>query len=349
MTLQAEHVKQHTHYDLHKLAVRAYFQPEAPLVLTLQASEEDDLLLAGAVPQPTDWLRAWHAARSAQSWAVAATQASVENFAHQIHKRPVQSRGVKHMAEIIQEVVRSRKRQWIRECNSIAVSFDDRKGYKLILFRCDAPFQTAAALRAATPTGNAWREGIVGCTDCLRGCTLTDLAEDYALRTVDQIVKQVRAFCGSDDELFEKFTKSVRIVVGDGALQKVGQYMAKTKFPNIVLITRDPAHMIRIATREPLIRTGRFEAQHRRLFTDRHALFKELQYSEVWQARLQDCQRIVLARRHIRQRTPLPQRKAATPVPQRKAADCVTFCVISHTPRSVSSPGQTPCASTLAF
>ena len=303
MTLQAEHIKQHAHYDVHKLAERAYFSPGNPVVLTLQTSEEDDILLAGAVPQPTDWLRAWQAARCAQSWAVAATHAAVENFAHQIHRRPQQSRGLKHMAEIIQEVVRRRKRQWIRECNSIALSFDDRQGYKLILFRCDVPLRPAAAAvtdappRAATPTEPVWREGIVGCTDCLIGCTLTDLADDYALRTVDQVVKQVRDFCGGDEELYAKFTRSVRIVVVDGALQKVAQYMGRTHFPNIVLITRDPAHMVRAATRDPLLRTGRFEAQHQRLFTDKHALFKELQHSELWQARLQDCQRIVLGRR----------------------------------------------------
>lgn len=300
-TLQAEHVKQHAHYDAHKAATRMYFQPESASSFELQATEEDDALLAGAVPQPADWLRAWQAARCAQSWAVAATHGVVENFAHQIRQRAVQSRGLKAMAEVLQLVIRRRKRQWIRECTSISLSFDDRQGYKLILFRCDAPLPCAATpdgaqspARAATPT--AWRDGIVGCTDCLIGCTLNDLADDYALRTVAQVVKQVRAFCGDDEELNTKFMNSVRVVVVDGALQKVAQYMRKTHFPNIVLITRDPAHMIRIAARDPLLRTGRFEAQHKRLFTDRHALFKELQYSELWQARLQDCQRIVLGR-----------------------------------------------------
>ena len=302
-SLQAEHVKQHAHYDVHKLAERAYFNPGVPVTLTLQSCEEDDILLSGAVPQPLDWLRAWQAARCAQSWAVAATHAAVEQFAHQIHRRPQQSRGLKHMAEIIREVVRRRKRQWIRDCTSIALSFDDRQGYKLMRFRCDAPFPLITANVAsevpcaATPTAPVWQEGIVGCTDCLMGCTLTDLADDYAMRTVDQVVKQIRAFCGHDEELYTKFSHSVRIVVVDGALQKVAQFMGKTHFPNIVLITRDPAHMVRIATRDPLLRTGRFEEQHKRLFTNRHALFKELQHSEIWQARLQDCQRIVLGRR----------------------------------------------------
>ena len=111
---------------------------DSPLTLTLQASEEDEALLAGAVPQPTDWLRAWQAVRSSQSWREAASNAGVENFAHQIHdKRSPQPRGLKHMAEIMQEVIRGQKRQWIRQSSSIALSFDDRQSYKLILFRCE--------------------------------------------------------------------------------------------------------------------------------------------------------------------------------------------------------------------
>ena len=143
------------------------------------------------------------------------------------------------MPEIIREVVRRRKRQWIQECSSIALSFDDRQGYKLILFRCDMPVSVASPGVAATPHGAAtptdavWREGIVGCTDCLSGCTLSDLAGDYALRTVAQVVKQVRAFCGDDEELYAKFARSVRVVVVDGALRKTVQYMRRTQFPTL--------------------------------------------------------------------------------------------------------------------
>ena len=93
------------------------------------------------------------------------------------------------------------------------------------------PSRHADFFDVATPQESAWREGIVGCTDCLVGTTLSDLAQDYAMRTVDQIVKQVRVFCGDDRELYAKFTRTVGIVVADGALQKVGQYMRKTHFP----------------------------------------------------------------------------------------------------------------------
>jgi hypothetical protein len=52
MTLQSEHIKQHSHYDQHKVAERAFYRPDVPLRLPLQNTRTDELLLAGAVPQP---------------------------------------------------------------------------------------------------------------------------------------------------------------------------------------------------------------------------------------------------------------------------------------------------------
>jgi hypothetical protein len=43
---------------------------------------------------------------------------------------------------------------------------------------------------------------------------------------------------------------------------------------NVVAILRDPAHMIRIACKDPLHRIGRFEQQYKRLFSDRHSVIK---------------------------------------------------------------------------
>ena len=65
--------------------------------------------------------------------------------------------------------------------------------------------------------------------------------------------------------------------------------------PNLILVQRDPAHMIRIACRDPLVRTGRFEEQHARLFIARHALLKDIQFSDGLQARLEACQRVVVS------------------------------------------------------
>jgi hypothetical protein len=79
-TLQAEHIKQHSHYDVHKLAERAFARPDEPVRLAGQCSQREEQLLAGAVPQPSDWLRVWRAARSGSSWQAAAAHSETERF-----------------------------------------------------------------------------------------------------------------------------------------------------------------------------------------------------------------------------------------------------------------------------
>ena len=90
--------------------------------------------------------------------------------------------------------------------------------------------------------------------------------------------------------------------------------------------------MIRIARKEPLIRTGRFERQRKRLFEDRHALIKDIQYSDLWQARLEECQRLVVRTdgskgggvKHImRHLSYAPQRFESWADPRRKYACCL--------------------------
>ena len=49
------------------------------------------------------------------------------------------------------------------------------------------------------------------------------------------------------------------------------------------------------AVSEPWIRTGRFEEQHAMLFSGKNALIKNVQHSDLLQARLQACQRDILA------------------------------------------------------
>ena len=68
-----------------------------------------------------------------------------------------------------------------------------------------------------------------------------------------------------------------------------------------------------------MLRTRRFEAQHE------HALFKELQYSELWQARLQD-EGNACADGNACAASPGQQlMPTGTPVPQREAGMCVSY------------------------
>ena len=311
--------------DVHKLAVNNFLRPDAPVSIVLQGSIDDDRLLAGSVPQPSDWLRAWKICGNPQSWAAAAADADLENYVHQLRARGVPSRGIEKMVEVMHEVVRMPKRQWLRDCMSIWLSFDDRAGFKLMRFSCDA---------LDAPLGS--RQGVLGCVNILEGITLEELDEDYAKRVASEVERMIRRFCtplGDDMDvaLFNKICRATRGLVTDKALLKATHVLKLDFMPNVVLLHRDPAHAIRLACQGPVQRTGTFEAQSRRLFTDKHAFFKDLQYSDLWQQRLQDCQRLVIHRRgsqigvkHImRHFSFAPQRWESDADPRRKYICCL--------------------------
>ncbi len=91
---------------MHRVAVNAWLRPDEPMKLALQASLEDDRLLAGAVPQPADWLRAWSAARIPQSWESAAKTAHTEHFIRHSRDKSVATRPIMQMVAVMREELR---------------------------------------------------------------------------------------------------------------------------------------------------------------------------------------------------------------------------------------------------
>jgi hypothetical protein len=178
------------------------------------------------------------------------------------------------MVEIMREAVREEKRRWIRESTSIFIAVDDRGSRRYVRFKCDTP-----ALAAAQ--GQWSREGTLGCVECVHGKTFQQFDDDYARTVAAEIVRMVAAFCtplhdAEDTQLTNHFVLSTKGFVSDKALQKVGHVLQRGEMRNIVMICRDPCHMIRIACKEPLEATGRFEQQHERLFgAGADGLFKD--------------------------------------------------------------------------
>jgi hypothetical protein len=134
----------------------------------------------------------------------------------------------------------------------------------------------------------------------LRGGSLDEFSEDYADRASQEVLSVIALFCTplgdeKDEALYQHILQHTRAIVADGALQKVAATLRATAMPRVVLIQRDPAHLIRIATKEPLTRT--FDEQHARLFTGPGALFKKVQFSDAIQARLEAAQRLVVQER----------------------------------------------------
>jgi hypothetical protein len=136
----------------------------------------------------------------------------------------------------------------------------------------------------------------------LAGSTLDDLADDYAHRAAQEVLTLLARFCtplgdSKDIALYDHVLQNVRSIVADGALQKVAAVLRYTAMPHVLLIHRDPAHVIRIACKDPLVRTGSFETQHERLFGKKCGILRQIQFSDSLQARLEACQRVVLSSR----------------------------------------------------
>jgi len=227
--LQAEHVKQHAESSVHRRAVFAWLNPDAPIRFAAQETMEDEQLLSGAVPQPPDWLRTWRAAINPQSWQAAGRNLETEHYLHMLRARPVEPRALQRMARIQAEVLRSKFREWVREARSITLLFDDRHGYKMVMFRCDAPSPDSEG----TKDQIAARSGLLGIDEMLTGVTLEELAKDYAERVVEDFRRLCERFCTPlgdvrDDALLKRLVGSesrVQHLIADGALSKTCEYL----------------------------------------------------------------------------------------------------------------------------
>ena len=98
--------------------------------------------------------------------------------------------------------------------------------------------------------------------ECIHGKSFQEFEDDHAVSVAAEIVRMVGAFCtplhdAEDSQLKKHFLLSTKGFVSDKALQKVGHVLKTGAMQNIVMLCRDPCHMIRIACRDPLQTTGR--------------------------------------------------------------------------------------------
>jgi len=294
---------------------------------------QDRDLLRGAVPRLPDWLRAWRALRSPQSFRSAEEQLSTEHYIRAIREKPVGRKALANMIRVMAEVVRDQKRAWVRNAFSITLLVDDKGPFRLVRFKTDAgetagqpvvgggagvvaetarPGAAGEIARPATQIGGTASEcwgksssagahsGVLTIFNTGDSMTPEDFDEDYAQRMCDSITRAIRHFCTPwqadtcDEALRRHFLASVRVFMGDGGVQKCGALLQRV-CPNLIAVARDPTHYIRIACRDPLHTEARFGEQWARLFGARHALIADIKNSDQWRARLQACQRRVLA------------------------------------------------------
>lgn len=298
--MQACDIFQHMHCRCHKTAMQAYLQPDTPVQVVLQPHPGDDALLAGATPQPPDWLRAFRIAKSPVSYETAAASAATEHYICNMRAKPVHRKAIKSQVAIMAEAVRHQKREWVRNAFAVTLGLDDKGPHRLIMFKVDD--EVGAADASLRQTNRGARMGVLA---ALRTSSckseIEDFEEDYGKRMCESIIKSIRDFCTPmgefiDDALCQHFLQSIRTFVADGApsVQKAGLLLKQTHCPNLVLVLRDPSHAIRIACRDPLHNEARFGEQWDRLFGSKHAVIGDIQNSDVLKAKLMACQKRVL-------------------------------------------------------
>ena len=88
-------------------------------------------------------------------------------------------------------------------------------------------------------------------------------------------------------------SKCISVVV-DGVVLRVDRLLQEKYMPNMIIVCRDASHAIRIACKEPLVRTGGFKKQHEELFKKKGALLKSIDFSNKQKSLLEACQKYVV-------------------------------------------------------
>ena len=184
-----------------------------------------------------------------RSWSAAQRDDETSNFVCQIRSRAVQRKSWKALCVTMAEVVRTKKREALRAATTISLAFDDKASRKLLMFKCDTPGLPSMSCLDADRTLLPY-----GARLAMIGCTPPDMPKksvcksDCARMTASAVVRLVEWFGFPrgqvDESVFKSVLLQVRVVCVDGALLKTLNFLRRTRMPNIVLIVRDPRHVI---------------------------------------------------------------------------------------------------------
>ena len=284
-------VRQHSETMQHRKAVKLFFCPEVLGVLESSVAASDDKLFRGGVPQADDWLRAWRACRTPQSFRAAEAHATTDTFIRGPRIPGTSAKAFASMVRVMSFALRARTLVALREAQAVSISLDDRGAFRLVGFK---------AIMADGET-------VTGCLGLLRrggnfsSKQLSDIDEDYSrdmansvLRAIERLAKCPRTGV-VDAELVKDICRKVCAGVSDGApsAQKALTFM--TAFmPRMLWVGRDRAHAARIATSQPLVKEKLFKEWYEDIFDSKDALVPIIKNSDEWTSKLILCERQVL-------------------------------------------------------
>ena len=166
------------------------------------------------------------------------------------------------MVAVMALVFRRRILDQLVNAYAITVILDDRGPFRWLRFKCDAPRSTTTENLNGSATGclGVLRRGGVSTSRRLQ-----DLDDDYSQAMAESVRRVFRRYARNDDgavddTLLKSIFLKVRIGLADGgaSVQKCLKILATEDMPNMQLVLRDLAHMVRNSTRDPLLAESTF-------------------------------------------------------------------------------------------
>ena len=192
------------------------------------------------------------------------------------------------------EVLRVETRDVLRNATSISLSLDESNYRKVVRYRADKPAPGGGVARNVGASGYC-HAGVLGILDCKKSHA-AEFEEDHAVTAVKQLGSFLTKFCtpmgrgrrkavplACDESLKSHVMRTVTSLSADGASKERRAVFlaARELFPNLLIVIRDPAHAIRIAS-QSLHCDDVFGEVWRELFDGRHALAPDIMNSAKW-------------------------------------------------------------------
>ena len=221
------------------------------------------------------------------------------------------------------------RKDQLLQASSVSLSVDDRKDYRLVRYRCSfIPKQESSD--QANPRDQApghegpghnvqgdlslkhWcdqkicvHEGLLGVYKIggnVAENTLESHDADKSMSMAESIHTVMERTCQDPDghvdaDCLQEIGKKVRHFASDQgpSVAKCAKVLAVSpKLPNLVWVSFDAAHQVRLAFKDPLNAVPEFSEQWEHLFGTGKGIIPQIQHSEVWKSRLTAAQRLVL-------------------------------------------------------
>jgi len=183
------------------------------------------------------------------------------------------------MITIMHWVTRSLRQKRLKQARSISLSVDDRADFRVVRYRCAMASGSSGSDGLAATSLKEWtemsplvQEGVLGVFRSggnVEANTIESHDADKSQSMADSILAMSRQAFEDlegkvDEDALQQFLKQVRHFAADQgtAAQKCGQILANHEaLPNLAWVGQDPAHQVRIASKDPLHANENFGEQ----------------------------------------------------------------------------------------